>query len=274
MKALHLLLRRIILRISRSLLEPLKDALLRITVIRILRDKVYAGHQAQYYTIPGEGFGLLLDIANPGHRMFLTKHREDHVVRFLKKYVRSDWVVFDVGAYVGFYTLLLAKLAKCVVAFEPIPALSVLITESCQLNGISNVIVETIAAGNAERFVEITVEKNATGFGQSSSIARRWVGSEHLIVPMKRLDTYVRENGIGQIDLLKIDVEGAEVEVLQGSLYILKQHQPILVIEFNDDFSYTQSIEYLSEIGYEAHIIGTMTSGFHIVAKPRRDAYD
>mgnify|MGYP000452577600 CR=1 FL=1 len=262
------LLQPIILRISRSIPEPIKDKLLSIGLIRFVRNSLYSGNKIGLYKIPGESFGLLINIAHGGERMFLTKKREGYVVDFLKKLVRPDWVVLDIGAYIGFYTVLLAKLARYVIAFEPVPELADRIKETCRLNQITNVKVENAALGKSDGNAKLFIERDQSGgIGQSSSIKRDWVGEEAIDVPVIKLDTYVRQVGLNLINLVKIDVEGAELEVLLGAVETLRRCKPIVVCEFNDQLSFEKARELLLSLGYRVEVIGHMSSGFHVVGR-------
>lgn len=92
----------------------------------------------------------------------------------------------------------------------------------------------------------------------SSSLCYEWAGGNSRTYPMMTLDTWAGQNCVQRADLIKIDVEGAEMQVLRGGLQFLRQTQPLLVMEIRDNdvrkrnFGYDVSdlIKLLRSVGY------------------------
>lgn len=141
---------------------------------------------------------------------------------FLQLLHRGSTVV-DVGANVGFFTLLAAKLVGNegnIVSFEPEPTSFSLLSESVQRNNFSNVKLVRKCASDTDG--EKTLYLSSSAHKGMHSITRD-SGGASVTVPSARLDTELSQLGIDHIDLLKVDVEGAEPEVLKGAHRLLSQ---------------------------------------------------
>jgi FkbM family methyltransferase len=119
-------------------------------------------------------------------------------------------VVVDVGANIGWFTLLAASLGGRVWAFEPEPENLSLVRRSVLQNGFEEVRAEQIAITNYDGTAKLSLSDSSAGF---HSIVRH-VGEKRIEVPCMKIDTLFP---IGNIDLLKVDVEGAEPQVLEGA---------------------------------------------------------
>lgn len=169
---------------------------------------------------------------------------EQETKRWFVEHVRPDWWIFDVGANVGYYTILFAQLASSgrVFAFEPTTTADMLRANLAH-NKIENAVVHEVALGAKT--------------GQlNERIFRIW-GSEGEVkeYPFYRFDDFVREQGIERIDCLKIDVDSFDFEVLRGAEQTLLKHDPVIVIELNHalakrDQSPAETLAWLARRGY------------------------
>lgn len=142
-----------------------------------------------------------------------------HEVDFTERMVAQHGDVFvDVGAHVGRYTVRLASTFKEVLAFEPSPIQRAGLEANLELNGITH--VKVIPFGVWSEFTSLPFEE---AHGQS----RSGVGDETItVVPLDGLYTYA--------SLVKIDVEGAEYEVLKGMARLMKSCKPIIAMELHE----------------------------------------
>lgn len=185
---------------------------------------------------------------------------------FYIRYLRERMVVFDVGSHVGELTLLFSRFAGQqgqVHAFEANSATFKRLKAVCQLTGRKNVVLNHLAVADKEGVVKLHVyDDEHSGW---NSLAERplhrygiqvsTVGTQEVLATT--IDTYCKKNGISQIDLLKIDVEGAEYQVLLGARRMLQNRGIVCCLfEFGqttfdmgndpDEFE-----SYLGEFGYE-----------------------
>ena len=138
-----------------------------------------------------------------------------------------DAVVADIGAHIGVVTVLLAGLCPKghVYSFEPAPESHGHLTVNVAANGLDNVTARRSAVSDTDG--EISLEYDADYPGGSH------VGPGGSAVPSVRLDTWARDEGLDRLDLVKLDVEGVELAVLDGAAETLHRFRPIVVVECN-----------------------------------------
>lgn len=165
------------------------------------------------------GFDIYLDTSDLGisPSIGILGWYELRTTELFVKMIKTGWTVMDVGANVGFFTLLAARLAGeegRIISFEPDPTSFTLLSKSLERNHFGNVRLfqRAISGTDGERSLQLS----ATHHKGLHSIERD-LGGERITVQSSRLDTIALKMGIGSIDLLKIDVEGAEPEVLEGA---------------------------------------------------------
>jgi FkbM family methyltransferase len=205
---------RLAVALGRQLPQQIKHWAHRYVVLRKARDALWQLVGEVDLVLPG-GARLRIDMKSDAERMFATRPHEPHVVRFFQETIRPRWWVADVGAFIGFYTLICGSLvgeSGKVIAFEPVPALAQRIAAEAERNGLSNVQVECLAVGEGDAIRDLWIHCTPRGLGTSSSLERRppgyavWVG-------VTSLDSYIACRGILRLDLVKVDVEGAELSV-------------------------------------------------------------
>lgn len=174
---------------------------------------------------------------------------------------RDAKVFIDVGAYSGLYTLLATTVNRAckVCCFEPVPALRAWLYGNLELNGVEDR-VRIVAAAASERpegTVDFHVSSNA--YSPGSSLLRDFGREQRRVVsvPTLSLDRYVMQENLTGVDLIKIDTEGAELQVLQGALELLKAQRPAVLCEILEDGrGHLEGIErLLRDVGYaHAHV--------------------
>ena len=199
--------------------------------------------------------------------------RSQHVEKstFLRL-VRNGDTVFDVGANRGVYTLLFSHLVGRhgqVHAFEPVRStLEQLSARLSREQRHPNVTVNAMALGDRE--ISTVMHLPAGDDGQAS-LRRHSAGSweqnisERIPCSMATLDRYVDDAGLGHIDFIKMDVEGAELLALRGGLETLNRFQPVLHMEYcrqwTVDFDYgaVELLSLLRGAGYRHFYLGDLT---------------
>ena len=211
---------------------------------------------AQERFLPDEGFiregvgkGLKFRVkgCNPGYLLGTSDPNEQ---RALSACLREGDVFYDIGANAGFYVVLAARIvgnSGRVCAFEPTPELADRIRYNARINEFDNVSVEEVAVSGTCG----TVAFGASGFCVNNSF--RKVGEFDTIkVETTTLDEWVPSHH--PPDVIMMDIEGAELEALQGGLKTIRRYRPILLIEVHwlgEDFrSFVE--EELLPLGYRA----------------------
>jgi FkbM family methyltransferase len=144
-------------------------------------------------------------------------------------------VFFDVGANYGLDSILLLSQGITTVSFEPNPACHAYFLEAARLNGLCPRI-EAVALGGAEGQAQLSFYADETWNGSLLGVAASQLTASpnlsHVSVPVTTLDAFVRNTGLHP-DLIKMDVEGNELNVLSGAMETLRQAQPWLMFESN-----------------------------------------
>jgi len=159
------------------------------------------------------------------------EHYEPELMRWFAAELRPGDQVLDVGAHVGFFSLLASALVGAegkVVAVEASPPTAALLRRHIVMNRIGNVtVVEALASSRAGE-KEISVRPSATDPGAcANSIAYRIEGGQSTVVPALPLDDVVDRFALAP-RILKVDVEGAELEVLRGAEGLLRAARPLV----------------------------------------------
>lgn len=148
---------------------------------------------------------------------------------FNKEIKRGD-VLLDIGAHIGYYTLLFARIVGKegkVYAFEPDPANFVLLKKNVEINDYQNVIlVDKAVSDKSGKNKLYKSEKLETSV---NSIYNIHSGHKFIDIESVRLDDYFK-NYNGKIDWIKIDIEGAELAALQGMASLLEKNKNIKIV--------------------------------------------
>ena len=157
--------------------------------------------------------------------------RPYHAPWLIKKFLPKDGVAVDVGANIGDWTLSMSKCLENsgkVVSFEPIPYMNEALKKSIRANGFKNVILSKNACSNFIGDSQFSIELGNSG---GSRIGENPLKSDSTHVKVTTLDEFLKAKEVKRLDLLKIDVEGEEVNVLEGSIISINNFRPACVIE-------------------------------------------
>ncbi|HVE69691.1 MAG TPA: FkbM family methyltransferase [Solirubrobacteraceae bacterium] len=154
----------------------------------------------------------------------------------LRRHVAPGAVVYDVGANLGFFSLLAARLTGPdgrVYAFEPVPANAAAVRANAAANGLGRVTVLELALGEVPGRAALTVPDDASwAFLERYAPTRAGAGAT-LEVRVATADALVADGTLEPPGLVKLDVEGAELDVLTGMAETLRAHRPVLIAEMH-----------------------------------------
>lgn len=182
-------------------------------------------------------------------------------------HVNPGDAVFDIGANVGFYTVLAAKRVGThgdVTAFEPLPRNIDFLRQHVDLNNLTNVTVVQAAVAESDGTNRFSTFE---GFLEGHLVDEGGIEVETV-----SLDAFV-ESGTGRSpDVMKIDVEGAELEVLKGASDVLASARPIIFLATHGDDVHRACCSFLSDFGYSLTPLDTETiaSAREVLAVPAR----
>lgn len=141
--------------------------------------------------------------------------------------------VLDVGANIGMTTLLHSQLADEVHAFEPSPTTFALLKENVGTAACENVTLHNFGLGQAAGASELTYSADNRSGAYVSDNVKASEGHMVETIRIETMDAFARDSGIGSVDMVKVDVEGFELNVLRGGASTLARHRPAMVLEMN-----------------------------------------
>jgi FkbM family methyltransferase len=155
----------------------------------------------------------------------------------LARCLKSGDVFYDVGANVGFFSILAGWLVGAggsVHAFEPVPSNADTIGRNLRLNGLSNVQVHSVAVSEASGQQELLISRHRGGAALASAVATVPDVTGKIVVPTVAIDDLIEQCKAPPPTMIKVDVEGAELNVLRGMHRTLRTHRPVLLYEVDD----------------------------------------
>ena len=205
---------------------------------KIIFAVMFKGKGERVYTTD-EGIQLKLD---PNEAMYLgvalLGSYNQFETKVLKTILKPGDIVIDVGAYVGWYSLLSGKLVGQkgkVYAFEPSPTYLKRFIDNIKLNNLRNIKTFNLAVSNKNS--NVSFYQAGSGSSIIKQAAELHIGKKIKQIQVKSitLNTFVAKEKISRINLIKIDVEGWELQVLKGASNILKKkNAPTLMVEVID----------------------------------------
>jgi FkbM family methyltransferase len=238
--------------------------------------------RTELHTKVVEADGLLwVDRGNKTGDALGWSDHEKELLHIVDSLLPEGGVFLDVGAHVGHYTLRLASKASRVYAVEANPGTASTLRRNLALNDIGNVVVMEMAAWDEEARLRLEDPGHQIDGGST-----RVLPDENGEVQAHRLDAeYLVLNYADRVDLVKIDVEGADIHVINGLTGLLAKHKPTLFIECHDIYGYYQRADLeaaLEAAGYGwetafSYTTSWMPSGIlnepkladYLVCKPR-----
>lgn len=196
-----------------------------------------------------QGSLMELDLRDRGIHadLFINRIREPQATRHLQALMKSDWIVVDIGANIGYYALMEAVRAKQVMAIEPGPGNYQHLMRNIKLNGYENVETYQLAVGDHNGVVGFVIARACNW----NKIAHD--GISDIEVQMITLDKFLDGK---RVDFVRMDVEGYEYSVLEGMDYTLTHSRPDMFIEVHRDLlknygrSQLEFMELLAGYGY------------------------
>ena len=195
-----------------------------------------------------------------GAALYWTGFHEFREFVFLHRFLKSDMVFVDVGANLGEYTLFAAKrlLKGKVMAFEPLPSMRRILHENITMNGFRN--IEVYDFGLSDTSGEMMIhEFGDVHEGLATLYPGRREGSSAHSVKLRTLDEVIFSLGLSRLDFIKMDIEGGELNALQGCKKVVEHFKPTFMVEINAityrsaGYSATDVFRFFEGLGYRPH---------------------
>ena len=211
-----------------SPLQRGKGVLLRNLILPIL------GDDATYDAVlPPRGVVRLRATETIGWAWLIHGSFERAELAYAGERARLGGWVFDVGGNVGVFSIAVAQqVAPCsrVVAFEPLPGNVTRLQENLARSGLGNVDVAQVAAASAPGETDFLAADDTAYSGLVASVESGRAG-QVVRVPLATIDSVWESKGSPAVSLMKLDIEGGELEALRGARRLLESCRPLLMVE-------------------------------------------
>jgi FkbM family methyltransferase len=192
---------------------------------------------------------------------------ENKEINFVRRYLKESDIFLDIGANIGLFSL---HAAYCIgssgkiIAFEPTPLTYARLVENIDLNNYMTKIIP-VNIGLSEKKECLILNSYGNGYDAWNTFAKplnEFQGNE-INVQVDTLDNYLRtcDINIENISLIKVDVEGWEVNVIKGAVNTLKsKNAPTLLVEFTEEYAFAagtscyELYDLIKSYGYEWYI--------------------
>ncbi|MEJ8842204.1 FkbM family methyltransferase [Lacibacter sp. H375] len=214
---------------------------------------------------------------------FLYEGLEKEEVLFVKRFLMKGDVFFDVGSNIGVYSNVAASVVGPegeVYAFEPTPITYKRLVENITLNKYGN-IVKAVNAGLSDKSGNLKLKMSSNGMDAWNSFVAnpKLENSLEVDVVVYALDEFLESNKFSkQIALIKIDVEGWELQVFKGGERLLSAPDaPTLLVEFTDEntfsagYSCNQLYDFIVSLGYRWYRYNADTNS--LIEQPKKMYY-
>ena len=198
-------------------------------------------------------------------RAFFSGEYDGGIIQRIYSILKPGSTIFDIGANVGFYSIALGRQLKKIScdsklwAFEPVKPNFDRLVNLVEINRLQNTVYPVnIALGNQEGEIQLHMGDKCNYSTTGNAVWLR----ESLAVKIEpncssqitKLDTFVKKHNIEACDLIKVDIEGAELEFLQGGINFITRNRPIIYGEFSPYWS--------KEFGYSFMDVAELVSSW------------
>jgi FkbM family methyltransferase len=197
-------------------------------------------------------------------QLFVYGYFEKDIRDYIAQSLAEGDIFVDVGANIGCFTLLASKLVGGqgrVLAFEPQAEAFGRLSANVQLNSLSNIELNNFALGAAAG--EMKLYSSGSDWSHCSSLHPSSWHNEQIFSTVKvvKLDDVLSQASVKQVKLIKIDVEGGELDVLRGAENVLLEFKPRLLIEICQQtykaagWELSEMVSFLSRFQYQCHML-------------------
>ena len=240
-----------------SVFGQARETVKRIPVLGPMLYKLYLTtfhDEGKHQTITGgRNKGLVwINYMRTKHPAYLDGTWEVETQDAIANALKPGDTFFDVGANAGFMSILAARLVGDkgkVVSFEPHPETWKQMDSLMKANNFSQSLTVQKAVSDSDGTISFADDLDSVMLSiEGQSVHGK--PSRTITVPCTTLDTLCQDETYGIPDVIKIDIEGAEIFALRGAMEILKKHAPILIVELHGAEIHQDYLKLMAELGY------------------------
>lgn len=268
-------------RVARLLPAPLRRGVYRLgPVTRLVRralNRAAPHGLTQVQAAAGAAAGLTFELDLQSEKDYWLGSYETDLQEVLPHFLRPGMVIFDVGANIGYLTMIFARSTGAqgrVYAFEALPANVRRLQSHVEMNGFTDR-VRIMHHAVVDRAGPVTFLVHPShGMGKAAGSAGRdgdYPGQ--IEVEGTSIDEVVFSEGVGHPDLIKMDIEGGEVLALRGMPRTLAELRPVVLLELHGEEAARAAWECFEEAGYTLHRMETELSRIRTIGELDWKAY-
>ena len=215
-------------RVYNTIINPLKGyGLTRFYPLNVIHKSICFSLRQDFADV--DGHKMILDPKDDSLGLSINSVYEPFETAYFKNEIKNGDVVFDIGANIGYFTLMFAKLVGengKVYAFEPSPDVFDILKKNVELNGYKNVILLNKAVSTKTENIKLYL---SLGGASDNHIYDSCDNRQSVVIDAIALDDWFK-NYDGKIDFIKMDIQGAEGKALQGMINLLKTNKKIKIV--------------------------------------------
>jgi len=192
------------------------------------------------------------------------KRNDEQEINLVKKFIKSGTDSIDVGVYRGVYSYEMSKYSEKVHSFEPNPIIFKYINKNLK-KFIKNIHLYNFALSNQNKTINLKIpirnsNSNKEIFEEYYEMGKATIHNENNFenyenfeIQTKKIDELSFDN---KISFIKIDVEGHELEVIEGAKNTIKRDKPVLLVEIEKQYTkkeVAESINFINSLGYKSY---------------------
>ena len=192
------------------------------------------------------------------------KRNDEQEINLVKKFIKSGTDSIDVGVYRGVYSYEMSKYSEKVHSFEPNPIIFKYINKNLK-KFIKNIHLYNFALSNQNKTMNLKIpirnsNSNKEIFEEYYEMGKATIHNENNFenyenfeIQTKKIDELSFDN---KISFIKIDVEGHELEVIEGAKNTIKRDKPVLLVEIEKQYTkkeVAESINFINSLGYKSY---------------------
>lgn len=242
---------KIIVKSLASLLSTIYSESLKV-LWQLSRKKIRKIKVYKNYNFLMVSYGDLTNILYTSqHLVHYNQGFEYNTLNLFESYLKKDSIFLDVGANIGLFTLIASKTIGKegkIYSFEPNPIIYKIFVENLKINNINNVLYFNKGLSDKEEKSYLIIPDDIKAqYGDAYSyVSSNKKNEKNFNIELTTIDSFMEENNLKKLDIIKIDIEGGELICLKGAEKLLDSiNKPIIIFEayekFTNRFNYSVS---------------------------------